>query len=106
MKEFSYVDISLDFSAESENIALDGSQEEEGVACPKRLKAQAVVKPMTSQIVAVVRAYDNEWSTACRVTLRKRTPSWDEQRQELEEKSARLKSRLRRPRRIGKGSWG
>jgi hypothetical protein len=79
VKEFSYVDISLDFSTESENIALDGSQEEGAaeVASPKRLKAQAVVKPMTSQIVAVVRAYDKEWSTACRVTLRKRTPSWD-----------------------------
>ena len=93
MKEFSYVDISLDFSAESENIALDGSQEENGaaeVASPKRLKAQAVVKPMTSQIVAVVRAYDKEWSTACRVTLRKRTPTWDEQRQELEEEICKI----------------
>ena len=91
MKEFSYVDISLDFSAESENIALDGSLEETAeVASPKRLKAQAVVKPMTSQIVAVVRAYDKEWSTACRVTLRKRTPTWDEQRQELEEELCKI----------------
>jgi len=65
VKEVSLVDITLDFSG-SENIKIENQPE---------LEAQALIKPMTSQIVAVVRAYDVNWNTQCRIKMSKKSPS-------------------------------
>ena len=40
----------------------------------------ATVRPYESQIVAIVRAFDTEWSTKCSVKVVKRAPSEETQR--------------------------
>lgn len=57
MKEVSIVEVTLDFS-DGFNIQLENSSD---------LKAIAVVKPMSSDTVAVVRAFDETWSTQAKV---------------------------------------
>lgn len=42
------------------------------------LVATGTVKPMSSSIIAVVRAYDVNWSTPCKIRMSKRAPTIEE----------------------------
>ena len=57
MKEVSIVDITLDFTG-AENIKIENRD---------GLVAKTTIEPMTSKIVALVRAYDVQWTTPCKI---------------------------------------
>ena len=71
VREASTVEVTLDFTSEGKNIQVVNSPS--GVVT-------ATVMPYESRLVAVVRAYDIEWSTKCAVRIVKRPPSEAEQR--------------------------
>ena len=60
----------LDFR-EAINIRLEGNK---SANQPPNKVARAYIQPLRSQIVAVVRAYDVEWTTTCRMKVHKRSP--------------------------------
>lgn len=64
MKEISLVNITLDFTG-GENIKIENND----------FVVNATIKPMSSQVVAVIRAYDVEWSTPCKIKMSKKSPS-------------------------------
>lgn len=80
VKEISLVDITLDFSG-GLNIKLENTQ---------GLVAQATIKPMTSHIVAVIRAYDVNWSVPCKIKMSKKSPSLEDQEQFIKDDKNRL----------------
>ena len=57
MKEFSVVDITLDFS-DGFNLQVENAQE---------MKVTATIAPLQSDTVAVVRGYDETWANPCKV---------------------------------------
>lgn len=57
MKEISVVEVTLDFS-EGFNIQVENNQE---------MKAISLIQPMQSDMVAVVRAFDETWANPCKV---------------------------------------
>jgi hypothetical protein len=57
VKEVSIVDIILDFS-DGFNIQIENSP---------NLMAQATIKPMSSETVAIVRAFDEQWASPCKI---------------------------------------
>ena len=71
MKEVSLVEVSLDFST-AENIKIE-SDSSDG------LTVRSTVPPYKSQVVAILRAYDVEWCTDCKVKVSKSSPSIQEQ---------------------------
>jgi hypothetical protein len=85
VKEITLVDITLDFSG-GKNIKIENQP---------GLEASTTIKPMSSQIVAVVRAYDVEWSTPCKIRMSKRSPSLDEQRVFIKQDVEKLAEDLR-----------
>ncbi len=58
------MNITLDFTG-GENIKIENSD----------FVVNATIKPMSSQVVAIVRAYDVEWSTPCKIKMSKKSPS-------------------------------
>ena len=60
----------LDFT-EAKNIKLEG--EMQGVKI-----INATIKPMRSHIVAILRAYDVEWTTSCKIKVLKKSPPLEE----------------------------
>ena len=80
MKEISLVEISLDFTG-AENIKLENTQ---------GLVASATIKPMSSHIVAVIRAYDVNWSVPCKIKISKKSPSLEDQEHFIKEDKNRL----------------
>lgn len=63
------VDVTLDFTG-GENIKIENQD---------GLVASGSIKPMSSSIIAVVRAYDINWSTPCKIKMSKRSPTIEEQ---------------------------
>lgn len=63
------VDVTLDFTG-GENIKIENQD---------GLVASGCIKPMSSSIIAVVRAYDINWSTPCKIKMSKRSPTIEEQ---------------------------
>ena len=74
------MEISLDFTG-AENIKLENTQ---------GLVASSTIKPMTSQIVAVIRAYDVNWSVPCKIKISKKSPSLEDQEHFIKEDKNRL----------------
>ena len=66
VKECSIVDITLDFTLESKNIQLMNSTTN---------ILTATIMPFETRLIAIVRAYDVEWSTKCAIKIVKRAPS-------------------------------
>ena len=82
------VEVTLDFTT-AMNIGIDSSQEESSII------AKGIVGPMRSGVVALVRAYDVEWNTKCKITVIKRSPdSIDEQKELLKECLRRIEREL------------
>jgi hypothetical protein len=67
------VEATLDFT-EAVNVKLEGTMRDEPNI------AFARIKPLRSQTVAVLRAYDVEWTTTCRLKVHKRSPTIGEQK--------------------------
>ncbi len=74
------VEITLDFSG-GLNIKLENTE---------GLVASATVKPMSSHIIAVIRAYDVNWSVPCKIKMSKRSPSLEDQEQFIKDDKNRL----------------
>lgn len=75
------MEITLDFTG-SENVKIENQSD---------LVATGVVKPMTSQIIAVLRAYDLQWNTQCKIKLKKGSPSIEDQERFIKEDAERLR---------------
>jgi hypothetical protein len=87
VKEASTVEVTLDFTSEGKNIQVVNSTS--GVVT-------ATVMSYESRLVAIVRAYDVEWSTKCSVRIVKRPPSESAQQAIIgEEELARIGEEIR-----------
>mmetsp|Transcript_5095 Transcript_5095/g.3745 ORF Transcript_5095/g.3745 Transcript_5095/m.3745 type:complete len:143 (-) Transcript_5095:528-956(-) len=83
-KEVSLIDITLDFTG-GVNIKLENQEE---------FVAKGTVKPMSSAVIAVIRAYDVEWTTPCKIKMSKRSPSIQDQEQFIKADLDRMRDEL------------